>query len=126
MEAGWRTHAVSFVKVFLVILALIILVWFIVPNVEETAQIRLIWPLDHTYPMPLAIALMLAFVIGMLTQYVISLFREIRSRTQVHRLKRENQRLVDELEKMRRAPIEDIGGTLDEPLVPRNTSPSEL
>lgn len=114
-----------FLKVILFFLALAVLVWFIVPNVQEQAHIELIWPLDYPFDMPLALALLVAFFLGVLTWVIISIFRDVKMRSQVHKLKRENRRLQDEVERMRRAPIEDLGGTTDEPVRPESPSASE-
>jgi uncharacterized integral membrane protein len=116
---------VWFLKVILFFVALALLVWFIVPNVQEQAHIRLIWPVDRPLEMPLALALLVAFFLGILTWAIVSIFRDIKTRTAVHRLRRENRRLQDEVERMRRAPIEDLGGALDQPVPPESPSPTE-
>jgi uncharacterized integral membrane protein len=117
---------VWFLRVVLFFVALAVLVWFIVPNVQEHAHIELIWPVGRFYQMPLALALLVAYLLGVLTAVVVSVIRDIRTRTTVHRLRRDNRRLADEVEKMRRAPIEELGGTLDQPMTPKTPSASEV
>lgn len=114
-----------FLKVILFFVALALLVWFIVPNVQEQAHIRLIWPVDRPLEMPLALALLVAFFLGILTWAIVSILRDIKTRTAVHRLRRENRRLHEEVERMRRAPIEDLGGALEQPVPPESPSPTE-
>jgi uncharacterized integral membrane protein len=92
---------------------LIVLLWFFLPNVREDASIYLAWPLSRTYRMPQAMALFASYFVGILTFYIISLFRDFVMRAQVNKLRKENRRLQDELERMRRAPIEDLGGSFE-------------
>jgi uncharacterized integral membrane protein len=97
-----------FVKAFFVLLGFLVLLWFLVPNMQEQVQLQFWWPVKGEHEMPLGVALFLAFFVGLVTFYVISIFRDLKVRTQVHRLRRENRRLQEELERMRRAPLEDI------------------
>jgi uncharacterized integral membrane protein len=99
----------SFLKIFLFMLFLVVLVWFVVPNVDQRPAIRFIWPVGENVRMPLAIALVLAFVLGVLAQYILGLFRDIKAKTRIHRLQRENKKLQEQIERIRRAPIEEIG-----------------
>lgn len=122
----------SFLKIFLFMLFLVVLVWFVVPNVDQRPAIRFIWPVGESVQMPLAIALVLAFVLGVLAQYILSLFRDIKAKTRIHKLQRENKKLQEQIERIRRAPIEEIGrvedgGTPSIPPTPSaSTSASEV
>ncbi|MBD3337069.1 MAG: DUF1049 domain-containing protein [Candidatus Eisenbacteria bacterium] len=102
-----------FFKTLLILLGVLILLWLLVPNMNERASISFMWPVDRIVELPVAIALFMAYFLGLLTLYVISLIRDIKLRTQLHRLRRDNQRLRDDLERLRRAPIEDLEGALD-------------
>ncbi|MBU1700824.1 MAG: LapA family protein [Candidatus Eisenbacteria bacterium] len=102
-----------FLKTLVILIVVLVLLWCLLPNMNTSATISVLWPVSRSLELPLAMALFLAYFLGILTLYVISLARDLRMRTQFHRLKRENKQLQEEVKRMRRAPIEELEKSLE-------------
>ena len=102
-----------FVKTLIILIVVLVLLWCLLPNMNTSVTISAVWPVSRTLELPLAMALFLAYFLGILSLYVISLFRDLRIRTQLHRMKREKKQLQEEVERMRRAPIEELEESLE-------------
>lgn len=91
---------------------------FAILNVQSAVDIRFLPGARATYHVQLVFGLFVAFVLGALTWFVISLVHEIGVRRELARLRRESDRLRAELTALRNLPLEDalvdpapIGGT---------------
>jgi uncharacterized integral membrane protein len=100
---------VSFVKLLLGIAFMSAILFFAVLNLEETVSVRLWADSSHTYhDVPLVVAMLCAYLVGIMTYFVISLARDIRMRGQISRLRRENRGLIDELHHLRGSALDDL------------------
>ena len=99
----------SFVKPFLVILFVALVLTFAALNQGEQVTVRL-WPGqdDAGYRVPMVWAIACAFLFGAAIYFLITLAREIRLRTQITRLRREKQSLLAELHQLRGAALDDL------------------
>jgi len=57
---------------------------------------------------PANIVLFVAFVIGMMTGFVLTLFHQLKVRSAMNRMSRENHDLKRELSQLRNLPLEDL------------------
>jgi len=91
--------------VWLVIMVLV--VGFAILNVHETVtSINL--PGSVYKVVPANIVLFVAFVIGMMTGFVLTLFHQLKVRSAMNRMSRENHDLKRELSQLRNLPLEDL------------------
>jgi uncharacterized integral membrane protein len=93
------------VRVFLTGAIFAAVLLFAIQNVQEWTDIRLL-P-GTIYHVQLVFALFVAFVLGSLLWFFVSVAREFRTRREIMRLRREAQRLRDELTALRNLPLED-------------------
>ncbi len=99
----------SFVKLLLGIAFMSAILFFAVLNLEETVDVRLWTDASHTYhAVPLVVAMLCAYLVGIMTYFVIALARDVRMRSQISRLKRENRGLLDELHHLRGSALDDL------------------
>jgi uncharacterized integral membrane protein len=103
---------VSFVKLFLGILFVSAILFFAVLNLREEVVVTL-WPGErYTYDrVPLVVAMFGAYLFGIITYFLISLVRDIRLRTQMSRMRKENRSLVSELQHLRGLALDDLPST---------------
>jgi uncharacterized integral membrane protein len=100
---------VSFVKLLLGIAFMSAILFFAVLNLEETVDIRLWTDSSHMYrEVPLVVAMLCAYLIGIVTYFAIALARDVRMRGQISRLRRENRGLIDELHHLRGSALDDL------------------
>ncbi len=108
----------SFVKLLLGIVFMTVILFFAVLNLEETVDIKLWADAAHTYrDVPLVVAMFCAYLIGIVTYFVIAVARDIRLRTDIGRLRRENRSLLDEIHHLRGSVLDDLP-TADAPDLP--------
>ncbi|MDM7914833.1 MAG: lipopolysaccharide assembly LapA domain-containing protein [Candidatus Eisenbacteria bacterium] len=99
----------SLVKLLLGIAFMSAILFFAVLNLDETVDIKLWTDAAHAYPdVPLVVAMFCAYLLGIVTYFVITLARDIRARTQIARLRRENRALLDELHHLRGSALDDL------------------
>jgi uncharacterized integral membrane protein len=103
---------VSFVKLLLGIVFMTVILFFAVLNLEETVDIKLWADLAHTYrDVPLVVAMFCAYLLGIVTYFLIAVARDIRLRTDIGRLRRENRSLLDEIHHLRGSVLDDLPTT---------------
>jgi len=103
---------VFFVKVLLGIALASAVLFFLVLNLDETVDVKLWVGSAHTYrDVPLGFAMLVAYLLGVLTYFIIALVQDVRMRTQVGRLRRENRTLNDELHHLRGSALDDLPTT---------------
>jgi uncharacterized integral membrane protein len=104
-----RWEAVSFLKLFLGIIFVSAILFFAVLNLREEVVVTL-WPGErYSYDrVPLVVAMFGAYLFGIITYFLISLVRDIRLRTQMSRLRKENRSLLSELHHLRSLALDDL------------------
>lgn len=95
-----------YVKVFLVFVVVILVLLFALANRGQEVVIRGLDRNGGGYALDFVLALFLAFAVGVLTFFLISLFREVRLRRRCAKLERDVHRLRMELDALRTAPLE--------------------
>ena len=99
----------SFVKLLLGIAFMSAILFFAVLNLEETVNVKLWTDPAHAYrDVPLVVAMLCAYLVGIMTYFVIALARDVRMRAQISRLRRENRGLIDELHHLRGSALDDL------------------
>jgi len=91
--------------VWLVIMVLV--VGFAILNVHETVT-SIILPGSSYRLLPANVVLFVAFVLGMMTGFVLTLFHQLKVRSAMNRMSRENQDLKRELSQLRNLALEDL------------------
>jgi len=91
--------------VWLVIMVLV--VGFAILNVHETVT-GIILPGSVYRLVPANVVLFAAFVLGMMTGFVLTLFHQLKVRSAMNRMSRENQDLKRELSQLRNLALEDL------------------
>ena len=86
---------------------MILVVGFAILNVHETVS-AVVLPGNVYRALPANIALFAAFVIGMLTAFLLTLAHQLKTRAAVSRVRRENADLKRELDGLRNLPLEDL------------------
>jgi uncharacterized integral membrane protein len=97
----------SLLKMILAILLLAILV-IIGWNNTETVSLMLPLVRNRPFVMPLAVALLYAYLAGLLTFAIVHLFQDLKLRTQISRLRKENRKVSEELHQLRSITLEDL------------------
>ena len=98
-----------FLRAFVVMIVCIIFLWFAFWNVEKKVTVKMIPDGRLLSDVPLIFALLVAFVVGMLTWFIVSLFQDFRLRHELRCARRESDRLRDELKALRNLPMKDLG-----------------
>jgi uncharacterized integral membrane protein len=100
---------VSFLKLLLGIAFMSAILFFAVLNLEETVDVRLLPDAAHLYrDVPLVVAMLFAYLLGIVTYFLITLARDIRTRAQVLKLQKENRALLDEVLNLRGSALDDL------------------
>ncbi len=108
-----------FAKMFLAMVILAAVCFFAILNSAQKINIT-VAPRVEYYEVPLVVALFAAFVLGALIIFVFSFFRDLKARSSLSRLRRENARLADELNALRNLPLEEpVGGGEEEDVAGR-------
>jgi uncharacterized integral membrane protein len=86
-----------------------VILYFASLNLRETVTLRLWVGESHIYEnVPLVVSLFGAYLLGIITYFIIALARDIRLRTQITRLRRENRSLMAELHQLRGSALDDL------------------
>ena len=94
-----------FAKMFLAMVVLAAVCFFAILNAAQ--EVNLTVAPEKTYRMPLVVALFAAFVLGALIIFILSLFRDVKTRSSISKLRRQNARLSEELTALRNLPLEE-------------------
>ena len=94
----------------IVLVVVAVVLWFGFLNATERVTLTLI-PSGRVVDVPAVLALLVAFLFGMFTWYLVSVFQFLRTRGEVRRARKEADRFRDELKAFRNLPVRD----LDEP-----------
>jgi len=98
-----------FVKALLGIVLLAAALWVGYLNINQEVSIYLTDPNIPTLPsVPLAMALLGAFIIGVLLWFVVSFYQVVSAKSEVASLKRKNRQLSRELTDLRNMPVKDL------------------
>ena len=97
----------SLLKMILAILLLAVLVIVGWLN-TDTVSLRLPLVSSQAFEMPLAIAMLYAYLAGLLTFAVVHLFQDLKLRAQLSRLRKENRKVSEELHQLRSITLEDL------------------
>ena len=96
-----------FLRNFIWLVIMVLVVGFAILNVNET--VSAIHLPGHVYHVVSAnIALFLAFVLGMLIAFLLTLFHHVKARNAIGRVNRENQDLKRELDQLRNLALDDL------------------
>lgn len=98
-----------FVRMFLLLVVFVVILGFALLNQGKTVDIVFFFPeRAHTYQVQLIFALFGAFVIGMVVWFFMSLGHDIKVRRDASRLRKENKKLLEELNALRNLPIDEV------------------
>jgi len=118
-----RTPAVWYLKAFLLLAVMILILLFALANSGIDVVLRWWNPNSPGTPVNLAFALFVAYALGVMTFFVVSMVRELRWRGRVGRLRRELQTTRAELNTLRMAALEGPLGSAGEPEVAAESAP---
>lgn len=93
------------IKWIFIAVIIIVLIGFAMQNTEQTVTIRVLS--YESIALPLWVVMYISFAVGMLTWLLISIFQLLKSKTILHRIKRENNRLKKELDQLRNVSVEE-------------------
>ncbi|MBM3316621.1 MAG: DUF1049 domain-containing protein [Candidatus Eisenbacteria bacterium] len=85
-----------------------VVILFALANVNETVAVRWLDPQSAGTRMNLTVALLLAYLLGFLTFFLISALRELRLRRRHNQLQRQFEALREELNRLRTAPLDGL------------------
>jgi len=86
-------------------LVILVVLGFALQNQEQTVSVHI---LNWTTPnLPLYFILYISFAAGVLTWVLVSVFNMLKLKNVIHRLERQNQKIQDELNKLRNINIEE-------------------
>ena len=99
----------SYLKTFLTMIFMVLILYFCFLNLEERVTVRLSPARSGEYrEVSLALALFFAYLAGLVTSFVVGLYRDLKLRARVAGLRRENRALVDELHQLRSVTLDDL------------------
>jgi len=86
-----------------------VILFFAFLNLAESVTLKLWVGEKHIYQnVPLVVALFGAYLLGIITYFIIALARDVRLRTQITRIRRENRTLMAELHQLRGSALDDL------------------
>jgi uncharacterized integral membrane protein len=97
---------VWFAKMFLAMVVLAAVCFFAILNAAQKVNLT-VAPGKEYLDVPLVVALFAAFVLGALIIFILSLFRDVRTRSSISKLRRQNDRLSEELTALRNLPLDE-------------------
>jgi uncharacterized integral membrane protein len=107
---------VWYVKAFVLLVVVVAVLLFALANSSQQVEVRWWNPDAPGTAVNLAFALLAAYVLGVLTFFVVSIVREVRWRGRCARLRREADGVRQELNALRTAPLEGpLGGAGESP-----------
>ena len=90
-------------------LLLIVFLAFLGFSFQNAYQVTTVNIAGNQYnSVPLIVALYVAFAIGVIFWFVVSIFQYLRSTSQISDLKRKNRQLLEEIKALRNLPLEEI------------------
>jgi uncharacterized integral membrane protein len=93
------------IKWILGALILLLIIGFAMQNTEQMVSISFIkW---ESQELPLWVFMYISFGVGMVVWLIFSIFRVVRLKAEVRRVKKENKRLKEELDNLRNVSIEE-------------------
>lgn len=98
-----------FLKNIIWLVIMVLVVGFALLNVNETVT-AVNLPGRVYRQLPSNVALFVAYVVGMITAFILTLLHHLKIRSAINRVKRENQNLKQELSQLRNLPLEDFKG----------------
>jgi hypothetical protein len=97
---------------FPLLVVFVALIAFVTANQPQTVEIKI--PFGPVYQdVNYLYSLVAAFSLGMFTWFLVSLFADLRTRAALRQLRRDNERLREELKTLRNLPVSDIEDTGD-------------
>jgi len=94
------------IKSALAVIIFLLLLGFSIQNLSQTTTIFLA---DKTYAsVPIIIVMFVAFVVGVLFWFMVSIFQHFNYTNQISDLKRKNRQLLEEITALRNLPLEEI------------------
>ncbi len=98
-----------FIRMFFLLAVFVLILGFALLNNEKSVDIAFFFPKEaHTYQVHLVFALFGAFVVGMLVWFFISVGHDLRVRRESSKLRKENKRLLEELDALRNLPLDEV------------------
>lgn len=95
-----------FAKTFLAMVVLAAVCFFAILNADQKVNL-IVAPGRGYHDVPLVVALFAAFVLGALIIFILSLFRDVKTRAGLSKLRRQNSRLSEELTALRNLPLDE-------------------
>jgi hypothetical protein len=103
---------VSFLKLILAIFFMAVILYFGFLNMEERVTVHLSPTSQGEYRhISLALALFVAYLAGLASFALISLYRDLRVRAHLRHMRKENRKLLDELHQLRSVTLDDLPWT---------------
>ena len=100
-----------FVRMFLLLVVFVVILGFALLNQGKTVDIVFFFPEEsHTYNVHVIFALFGAFVAGMLVWFFVSLGHDIKVRRDATRLRKENKKMLEELNALRNIHLDEVSG----------------
>ena len=96
-----------FLKNIVWLVIMILVVGFAILNVNETIT-AIVLPGRVYRQLPSNVVLFVAYVVGMITAFVLMLVHHLKIQSAIRRVNRENQNLKQELSQLRNLPLEDL------------------
>jgi uncharacterized integral membrane protein len=88
-------------------LFVLLIIWFAMQNTEATVVVKFIkW---QTVGLPLWVVMYLSFAAGVLTWLIVSVIRVVALKNETRKVKKENKRLQEELNRLRNVSVEEEG-----------------
>jgi uncharacterized integral membrane protein len=88
------------------ILALLFLILFATQNVSETVNVEFFgWQTKN--PLPLWVALYTSFLVGIFVWFIGSIYKILQLKSEVRKIKKENEELKGEIDELRNIPIDE-------------------
>jgi len=98
-----------FVRMFFLMIVFVLILGFALLNNEKSIDIAFFFPKEaHTYQVHLVFALFGAFVLGMFVWFFLSVGHDIKVRRDASRLRKENKKLLEELDALRNLPLDEV------------------
>lgn len=98
-----------FVRMFFLLAVFVVVLGFALLNNDRSVEIAFFFPKEsYTYEVHLIFALFGAFVVGMLVWFFLSVGHDIRVRRDASRLKKENKKLLEELNALRNLALDEV------------------
>ncbi|OGF98088.1 MAG: hypothetical protein A2Z06_03520 [Candidatus Glassbacteria bacterium RBG_16_58_8] len=94
------------IRLLLPTLILVVIIGFAFLNPQETVNVDLFF--RYYYKTPLTVVVLISILSGMLLMFSLSVYHDIKMRSQVRRLRQENRRMSEELTTLRTSPFQEV------------------